>query len=484
MTTISLYTGAVPALNQSQPVFDTNTQAFIDYISTLAPDINAFATALNTISTTTSSVTSNSISIAQKTFTVEAGKSFFVGMSLRAAFDATNYMNGEVVSYSGTTLVINVLSIKGSGTYAVWAIFQSQDSVISTEQYENLSITNAKLAFDGGAFSFKNDLINGNFELDQEFVGASTSHADDTYAQDGWYVLTQTAAISTAQQTDQENGTPFNIRMTQTQAAAQRMGLAQIVESKSSKKRRGSAMVESLRIRASNGQAIRYAILEWTGTADAVTSDVVLDWTSASYTAGGFFLASNLVVTAIGTITPTANTWTDVTALTGTFGSTVNNSIVMVWTEGTAAQNFTLDISRFQLEKGTTATPFENIPTLNGLIRAQRFWEKSYELATAIGTATGIGDESVRRVVTGETSTLFNTTFKVEKISIPTMTWYNPSTGTINQIFNATGAANLAITGTNANVPVSSKKSGAPSHAANGAAGDIIIGQWVANSRL
>ncbi len=56
----------------------------------------------------------------------------------------------------------------------------------------------------------------------------------------------------------------------------------------------------------SNAAAIRYAILEWTGTADVVTSDVVNDWTSGNFSAGNFFLGSNLVVNQIGTITPSS----------------------------------------------------------------------------------------------------------------------------------------------------------------------------------
>ncbi len=145
---IPIYSGTVPNLNQTQQNFDVNTQDFIDYIADLAPELNTFAGQLNNFSTTTTSNTSNTIGTGNKTFTVEAGKSFIVGMSLRAANSSTNYMKGEVVSYSGTSLVINIKSFKGSGTFASWNIFDSQDSIISTSQIQDDAITTSKILND------------------------------------------------------------------------------------------------------------------------------------------------------------------------------------------------------------------------------------------------------------------------------------------------------------------------------------------------
>jgi hypothetical protein len=209
-------------------------------------------------------------------------------------------------------------------------------------------------------------------------------------------VLTQTASIQITKQSDQENGTPFNIRLTQNQAAAQRMGLAQIVETASCRDSRGKSQALSFRLRISNSQAVRYAILEWTGTADTVTSDVVNDWTSGTYTAGNFFLASNLTITAVGSITPSANTWTDATVLTGTCGSSINNLLVMVWTEGTAAQNVTLDLGRVKLEDGIGSTTFIQPDYPTEFNKASRYFKliggntsARYGAARTTGTTSG-----------------------------------------------------------------------------------------------
>jgi hypothetical protein len=227
----------------------------------------------------------------------------------------------------------------------------------------------------GSAAVGANLLRNGGFAIDQRNGGVSAAIGDDTYCLDRWYALTQSAAINVAQQIDQEDGTPFNIRLTQSQASAQRMGLAQIVEARDCKHLRGGNVTFKARVRCSAAQAIRYAILGWTGTADVVTSDVVNDWTSATYSAGNFFLGSNVSVIAVGAITPSADAWTDLTAIAGAVGASVNNLIVMVWTEGAAAQNVTLDLARAKLEEGAAATPFVPRPFADELALCQRYFE-------------------------------------------------------------------------------------------------------------
>jgi hypothetical protein len=122
MTQITEYSGSVPALNQTQPEFDQNTQDFIDYMAGLAPEINQFASELNNLSTTVTSSSSVAIGTGTKNFTVETGKSLFVGMSYKMAYDANNWMLGDIISYNSGTgaLSIDVDTVRGSGTYAAW----------------------------------------------------------------------------------------------------------------------------------------------------------------------------------------------------------------------------------------------------------------------------------------------------------------------------------------------------------------------------
>lgn len=83
-------------------------------------------TALNApntfIGTSTSSV---AIGVGAKTFTTQAGLFFAPGnwvLIVDNAQPLTNYMQGQVLSYSGTTLIVSVVATGGTGTLANWTI--------------------------------------------------------------------------------------------------------------------------------------------------------------------------------------------------------------------------------------------------------------------------------------------------------------------------------------------------------------------------
>lgn len=210
----------------------------------------------------------------------------------------------------------------------------------------------------GSSAPASNLLINGGFQINQR--ATTSAQADDTYGHDRWYRLTQSNAIAVSTLTDVENGLPFMARLTQSNASAQRMGYAQIIEGKNCKHLRGQQVTFRIgRTRLSTSANIRFAVLEWAGTEDVVTSDVVNDWTSGTYTAGNFFLGSNLTVSGVTQQALTANTLTDGNALTVTLGSSFNNLIVFAWTESTVAQNVTFDLGRVQLESGASASAFQ-----------------------------------------------------------------------------------------------------------------------------
>jgi len=89
----------------------------------------AVAMSLNaTTDTSASSITIPTTFPTSKTFTVSAGKSFVPSQFLiigDTAAPTTNWMVAQVTSYSGTTLIVSVLSSEGSGTIASWNISQT-----------------------------------------------------------------------------------------------------------------------------------------------------------------------------------------------------------------------------------------------------------------------------------------------------------------------------------------------------------------------
>ena len=108
--------------------FASRADAFLAALPTFADEANALAVAMNLNATTDTSSTSITIGTGAKSFTVSAGKSFQAGMYLVIADTAapsTNSMWGQVTSYAGTALVINIISVLGSGTKTAWTISQS-----------------------------------------------------------------------------------------------------------------------------------------------------------------------------------------------------------------------------------------------------------------------------------------------------------------------------------------------------------------------
>jgi hypothetical protein len=236
-------------------------------------------------------------------------------------------------------------------------------------------------------------LLNGGFDFFQRTApGTATERNDDNYGPDRWNLLTQTAAAKISRTSGPLSLHAF--RFTQHQASAQRIGTEQIVEAVNAIPYRGSDMTFSLQIRCSVDKTIRIAILSWTGTADTVTSDVVNDWTSTSYVPGGFFLASGLSVDAVGSLAVSANIWTPM-SLIGTISASCNNIICVCWSEGTLAQNVTLDFAEAGLYLGSSAPAWQPRPIAQELTLCQRYFEKSYDIDTPAGDVTNNGTTSV-----------------------------------------------------------------------------------------
>ena len=222
--------------------------------------------------------------------------------------------------------------------------------------------------------AYFNLLVNGGFVGKVRDVSGGT--ADDAYHFDCWYALTQTSTL-TASQLTLPTGAARGLRYTQSHGSAQRIGLAQIVETVDTAASRGGYITAGGRVRCSVSQAIRYAILAWTGTSDAVTSDVVDDWTDASYTAGGFFIGTTTTVLGVGSVTPAVDTWTDLPPLTSSLlAQTVRNLVLVIWTEETLATGATLDFQRLRLVRGSTDPGWNPAPIADDIARCTRYIRK------------------------------------------------------------------------------------------------------------
>ncbi|HSH98884.1 MAG: hypothetical protein ACAH07_06045 [Methylophilaceae bacterium] len=98
------------------------------FVGIFIVDLNNFAANLSLTQVQDTSSSSLAIGTGAKVFAVSAGKGFVPGMYLVMAdtsAPSSNSMVGQVVSYLGTTLTMNITSTRGSGTVATWTISQS-----------------------------------------------------------------------------------------------------------------------------------------------------------------------------------------------------------------------------------------------------------------------------------------------------------------------------------------------------------------------
>jgi hypothetical protein len=258
------------------------------------------------------------------------------------------------------TITLNALGRSPTAIFATTGayriVLKDPDGVVIGDEDPVDGATGATSALGSG---IRNLLLNGDFSVSTLGVSSAADAAD---AIDGWYVLTSTGSVTVARQTLQADGIPSNLRLTQPDASPKRLGIARIIRSADCLHLRGSSVVLSGQIRHSLIAPIRYAILAWTGTADAATRDVVNDWSSSSYEPGDFFISSNLTVVAVGSVTPVGGVFSAVSAISGSVSASMNNLIVFAWTESATAQTATLDPANLQLEAGTSPTAFEYMP--------------------------------------------------------------------------------------------------------------------------
>jgi hypothetical protein len=227
-----------------------------------------------------------------------------------------------------------------------------------------------------GSSAVRNHIVNPLGAIAQAPLGAT---ADGVYCGfDQWLALTQSNPVTSSQLTDIENGMPFAMRLTQSNASAQRFGLIQPIEKAMCRHLRGDTIRLEARVRMSAATKLRYAVLEWTGTADAIGSgkDVVNDWTSGTFTTGNFFKSTTTSLVAAGSVDLLASSFANI-SLAGSVSGSMNNLLVFFWTDTAQAQSVTLDVAKVQLVRGANPiAPFAARPLDDEIRLCKRYYVK------------------------------------------------------------------------------------------------------------
>jgi hypothetical protein len=168
-------------------------------------------------------------------------------------------------------------------------------------------------------------------------------------------------------------------------------------------------------------------------------------------------------------LTSTTNTW-----VAGAFNG-VTGGVTPSTTTGA-----TFYITGVQLEVGTTATPFERRLYNQELANCQRYYEKSYNVSVAPGTAgSGLGAISAVAYTAASNRPFLGIQFQVAKRANTTITLYSPNSGVAGKIEGPSSAdftASVQYAGTQAFQVYQSQTTSTSN-------GDYYI-QWTASAEL
>jgi hypothetical protein len=247
----------------------------------------------------------------------------------------------------------------------------------------------------GSAVSFRNVLVNGDFQVSQrtpplsfssgianEYLGTGDyTTLSTSYTHDRWVILHSNAAaqFSVARSTDVPGGQVNSCVIRPLVTTAGKFGLLQIVEANNTAPLRGNPATLSFWAKrdATPGTQItnvKASIVQWSGTADAMPRKIVNAWN-----------ATGAAPTYITNITNAATPVTiNVTDVWNQFSLTVptiagQNVAVFIWNDRT--DNLTTDrlfLADVQLERGLVATPFEVLPLSASLARCYRYFYSAW----------------------------------------------------------------------------------------------------------
>jgi hypothetical protein len=172
-------------------------------------------------------------------------------------------------------------------------------------------------------------------------------------------------------------------------------------------------------------------------------------------------------------------------------GSTRTTSTTNAWQAGdyqkatgsvslVATSGATLYITGVQLEAGTVATSFDWRPYGTELALCQRYFQKTYDITTAPGTATNVGAAISRYQAASNAFLVELQTFtQVSMRAIPTVTAYSCNSG---------ASGNITVNGSNASIvsmnDAGFNSYGYPQLTSGATAGNDCRGQFTASAEL
>jgi hypothetical protein len=347
-----------------------------------------------------------------------------------------------------------------------------------------------------GGTAWVNRIINGDMRIDQRNAGASVTPANGNYTLDRWQYEASQASKFTVQRNAGSVTPPagFTNYLGMTVASAVSVGASDyfILEQR----------IEGLNV----------ADLAW-GTASA--SSITLSfWVRSSLTgtfSGGLANSAYNRAYVFSYSISSANTWEQKTitvpgdttgtwltdngigiqlrfslgagstysASAGSWGTTaawnVTGGVSVVGTNGA-----TFYITGVQLEAGTVASPFERRDYGRELMMCERYYQKTYNTDSAVGSITTVGAAIARASASSSTFFLELQRFaQVAMRATPTVTAYSTATGTAGRVH--VSGSDVTVSAVN---DVGMNSFGYPQIASTPTGGADVRCQYVASAEL
>ena len=309
---------------------------------------------------------------------------------------------------------------------------------------------------DGPLSGARNRIINGDMRIDQRNAGVSTTPANGTYTLDRWNGQSGGASSKYSIQQNAGSVTPpvgftsyigATSLSAYTPASGDWFGIEQRIEGNN---------ISDFAFGTSSAKTITLSFWVRSSLNGTFGGSLYNDTGNRSYPFTYFISSINTweykIITIPGDTSGTWQTGTGIglqvifslgasSSLQGTAGSWASSLFRTATgtTNVVATNGATFYLTGVQLEVGTVATPFERRSFGQELALCQRYYQKSYELNTAIGTNTSNGRTFMVGRCTGTYVDYGNTIFfPVRMRSQPTMKFYT-QTGTADSWFNTSG---------------------------------------------
>jgi len=304
-------------------------------------------------------------------------------------------------------------------------------------------------------YSFKNRIINGAMVIDQRNAGAAVT-ANGSFPVDRMRIFNSSdGAFSAQQDSSAPVGFTNSVKVTTTTAdgtltGSQNLQFTQRIEGTNVADlgwgtASAAPVTLSFWVRSSLTGTFGGSLRNSAGTRSypyTYTISVADTWEYKTVTIAGDTSGTWLTTTGIGLIvffglgvgpdvSGTAGAWAGANYLSATGAVSVIGTLNATWY-----------ITGVQLEKGSTATSFDYRPYGAELALCQRYFEKSYQQGTSIGSS-GTGNTGQTLYIgtgniVGSGDKLPNTTFMVTKRTAPTVNTWSPN-GTANTLANMAG---------------------------------------------